>query len=86
MIGKLLYSLQGTSEAREQDMVGLEAEVITPVEDDHTGEIAYILGGMRYTAPARLLKEGRVARREKVRIRRIKDNVAYVIPRKKLLA
>jgi len=85
VIGKFLFGMQGSSEAFQSDMVGLEAEVITPMEDDITGEIAYILGGMRYTAPARLEKEGRAGRTEKVRIRRMKDNIAYIVQKKKLL-
>jgi hypothetical protein len=85
VIGKLLYSLQGSSEAHQGDMIGLEAEVITPLETGRSGEISYILSGVRYTAPARLEGEGRINKRETVRIRRMKDNVVYVVPKKKLL-
>lgn len=85
LIGKLLYSLQGSSEGHAIDMLGLEAEVLTPVEREMSGEIAYILDGTRYTSPARLLNEGRIEKHETVRIRRVEGNVVYVEPRRKLL-
>jgi hypothetical protein len=65
-IGKFLFGMQGSSHAREIDMLGIDAEVLTPVEHDMCGEIAYILEGVRYTAPARLITEGRVEKRQKV--------------------
>jgi membrane protein implicated in regulation of membrane protease activity len=85
IIGKLMYSMQGSSEGHVADMLGIEATVLTPVETDASGEIAYILDGTRYTAPARLLGEGRVAQHETVRIRRMKDNIVYVERKRKLL-
>lgn len=85
VIGKLFYSLQGSSEAHVDEMIGLEAEVITPVEHEMSGEIAYILGGTRYTAPARLERPGRIPLRGTVRIRRVQGNMVYVEERRKLL-
>ena len=86
LVGKLLFGMmQGSSEARVIDMLGLEAEVLTPVEKDMSGEIAYILEGTRYTAPARLLEGDRVEKRSKVRICRMKGNMVYVRPQHKLL-
>ena len=86
LIGKLLYSLHASSEAHVSDMIGLEAEVLTPVEQGISGEIAYVLDGTRYTAPARLIHEGVALRSSKVRIRRISDNLVYVEEQRKLLA
>ncbi len=86
VIGKFLFGMQGTSQARAFDMLGLEADVITPVEHELCGEIAYILEGVRYTAPARLISEGKAAKYDKVRIRKVRGNMAYVEPKKKLLA
>jgi membrane protein implicated in regulation of membrane protease activity len=85
VVGKLLYSMQGSSEAHVEDMLGLEATVLTPVEPNASGEIAYVLDGTRYTAPARLLGEGRAAQHETVRIRRMKNNIVYVERKGKLL-
>jgi len=86
LIGKLLYSLHASSEAHVADMVGLEAEVLTPIEPGHSGEIAYVLEGTRYTAPARLVGEGRAGRSETVRILRVGSNLVYVEQKRKLLA
>jgi membrane protein implicated in regulation of membrane protease activity len=85
VIGKLLFGMQGTSEAHQADMIGLEADVLTPMDEGHTGEIAYILDGTRYTAPAKLLHAGAVGKTSKVRIRRISGNVVYVEEKRKLL-
>lgn len=85
LIGKLLYSMQGSSEAHVADMIGLEAEVLTPLQPGATGEVAYILDGTRYTAPARMHGEGGAAQHETVRIRRLQDNVVYVERKRKLL-
>ena len=85
VVGKWLFSMQGTSQARDMDMLGMEAEVITPLAHDKTGEIAYNLRGTRFTSPARLISEGEVGRNEKVRIRRRKDNTVYVDRQRKLL-
>lgn len=86
IIGKLLYSLHSSSEAHVSDMIGLEAEVLTPVEHGMSGEIAYVLDGTRYTAPARLVHEGVAVRSSKVRIRRVSDNLVYVEEQRKLLS
>jgi hypothetical protein len=86
IIGKLLYSLHASSEAHVSDMIGLEAEVLTPVEHGMSGEIAYVLDGTRYTAPARLVHEGVALRSSKVRIRKVSENLVYVEEQRKLLA
>lgn len=87
VIGRLMFGMmQSSSEARVIDMIGLEAEVLTPVEHDMAGEIAYILEGTRYTAPARLISAGRIEKRETVRIRKMSGNMVYVEPRRKILS
>ncbi|MDQ3023047.1 MAG: hypothetical protein M3R04_01485 [bacterium] len=86
LIGKLLYSLHASSEAHVADMIGLEAEVLTPIEPGTSGEIAYVLDGTRFTAPARLIHGGSVGRADKVRIRRVGDNLVYVEEKRKLLS
>ena len=55
------------------------------VEGLTRAEIAYVLEGVRYTAPARLLREGRIEKRETVRIRKVRGNMVYVEQKKKLL-
>jgi hypothetical protein len=86
LIGKLLYSLHSSSEAHVSDMIGLEAEVLTPIDPGTCGEIAYVLDGTRYTAPARLIHEGSVGRADKVRIRKVGSNLVYVEEKRKLLS
>ncbi len=44
---------QSSSEGKVAGLIGVVATVITPVPENGVGEIAYIQGGTRYTAPAR---------------------------------
>jgi membrane protein implicated in regulation of membrane protease activity len=50
---KLFQATEGSSEPRVSELVGLEAEVITPIPSQGLGEIAYVARGSRFTAPAR---------------------------------
>lgn len=50
---KLFQVTEGSSEPRISELVGLEAEVITPIPLQGLGEIAYVARGSRFTAPAR---------------------------------
>jgi membrane protein implicated in regulation of membrane protease activity len=50
---KLFQATEGSSEPRVSELVGLEAEVITPIPAQGLGEIAYVARGSRFTAPAR---------------------------------
>ena len=49
---KIFVRAQGSSEATMSETLGCEAEVITPIPADRVGEIAYVIKGSRYTAPA----------------------------------
>jgi len=44
---------KSSSESRVASLVGQEASIVTPIPENGVGEIAYIQGGSRYTAPAR---------------------------------
>ncbi len=44
---------QSSSESRVSSLVGQTASILTPIPQDGVGEIAYVQGGSRYTAPAR---------------------------------
>jgi membrane protein implicated in regulation of membrane protease activity len=59
---KLIQSSQGTTAIRNADIVGARAEVITPIPAGGMGEVAALVGGQRFTAPAREAKGGAVAR------------------------
>jgi membrane protein implicated in regulation of membrane protease activity len=63
-------------------LVGTEANVITPIPANGVGEIAYVVGGTRYTAPARLDTGGAVAGGKSVRIIRVTGSQFYVEPMK----
>jgi membrane protein implicated in regulation of membrane protease activity len=44
---------QSSSESRVGQLVGMAATIITPIPANGVGEIAYVHGGSRYSAPAR---------------------------------
>lgn len=69
---------QSSSEARVADLVGQSASVITPIPSGGVGEIAYVQGGTRYTAPARDEKGGFVAAGRAVRITRVEGSQYFV--------
>jgi membrane protein implicated in regulation of membrane protease activity len=68
----------GSSEAQVADMVGLTAEIITPIVDDGMGEIAYITRGSRYQAPARSVDGKSINRGRPVKIWRLVGSTCYV--------
>jgi membrane protein implicated in regulation of membrane protease activity len=53
LFNALFKSTQSSSESRVASLVGQSASVITPIPEGGVGEIAYVQGGIRYTAPAR---------------------------------
>jgi hypothetical protein len=60
--------------------VGVSATVISPIPQHGVGEIAYVQGGSRYTAPARTESGGAVGSGETVKINRITGSQFYVVP------
>lgn len=71
---------QSSSEAHVSDMIGQTATIITPIPTNGVGEIAYVLGGTRYTAPARTENGSTVPNGQSVQITRIAGNEFFVIP------
>jgi membrane protein implicated in regulation of membrane protease activity len=71
---------QGSSESRVADLIGASATVITPIALNGVGEIAYVDGGSRYTAPARSEGGLSVGNGQTVRITRIVGTTYYVAP------
>jgi membrane protein implicated in regulation of membrane protease activity len=59
LFNSVFSKTQSSSESSVATVTGLIASVITPVPENGVGEIAYVQGGTRYTAPAR--SEGGVA-------------------------
>jgi membrane protein implicated in regulation of membrane protease activity len=50
---RLVKASQATSAFRLADLVGASAEVLTPIPAGGTGEVAAMVGGQRFTGPAR---------------------------------
>ncbi len=69
---------QSSSESHVASLVGQTASVITPIPADGVGEIAYVQGGTRYTAPARAEESAPVGSGQTVRISRIVGTQFYV--------
>jgi len=69
---------QSSSESRVSTLVGQTASIITPIPTDGVGEIAYVQGGSRYTAPARTEAGTPIAAGKPVRITRIVGTQYYV--------
>jgi len=73
-----LSQLSASSEAREYEIIGSTAEIITPIVEDNTGEIAYVSRGSRYNSPARSLDGKSIGRGAAVKIWRLVGSTAYV--------
>jgi membrane protein implicated in regulation of membrane protease activity len=69
---------QSSSESKVAQVIGLAATVITPIAANGVGEIAYIHGGSRYTAPARSEGGATFANGQTVKITRIVGTQFYV--------
>jgi membrane protein implicated in regulation of membrane protease activity len=69
---------QSSSEGHIGSLVGHMATVISPIPVSGVGEIAYVQGGSRYTAPAREQKGVAVATGQTVKITRIAESQFFV--------
>jgi len=65
---RIVGSSLGSSEIRLQDLAGAHAEVITPIPAGGLGEVAALVGGQRYTAPAREAHGREVPRGAQVKV------------------
>lgn len=74
----LFRKTQSSSESRVSTLVGLVATVISPIPGEGVGEIAYVQGGTRYTAPARSEGGLAIAAGKPVKITRIIGTQFYV--------
>jgi membrane protein implicated in regulation of membrane protease activity len=50
---QLAMSSRGSSAIRNADLAGASGEVLTPIPENGMGEVAAMVGGQRFTAPAR---------------------------------
>jgi membrane protein implicated in regulation of membrane protease activity len=69
---------QSSSESRVSSLPGQTASIITPIPANGVGEIAYVQGGSRYTAPARTETGTAVPAGKPVRITRVVGTQYYV--------
>jgi len=69
---------QSSSESHVSSLMGQSASIITPIPLNGVGEIAYVQGGSRYTAPARTETGMAVAAGKPVRITSIVGTTYYV--------
>ena len=80
LLRKFFHAADSTSESRVADLIGVPAQVITPIPDGGAGEIAYVQRGTRYSAPARVEGGGAVPNGRSVVIVRIVGPQFYVMP------
>src|SRR5215468_4280203 len=74
----MFQKTQSSSEVRVASLVGQTASIITPIPANGVGEIAYVQGGARYTAPARTETGTSVPAGKPVRITRIVGSQYFV--------
>lgn len=79
LFGFVFSHTQSSSESRVGELVGRTATVITPIPLSGVGEIAYVHGGSRYTAPAREQNGGAVSCGQTVKITRIAESQFFVV-------
>lgn len=75
-----LYKAQNTSAVTQDQLIGLKAEVISPIFENGFGTIAYVVNGSKYNAPAQHINKRSVPQGEEVMIYEIENNVFYVQP------
>lgn len=74
----MFQKFQGSSESHVGALVGQIASVATPIPQNGVGEISYVQGGSRYTAPARTTDGSAVTAGKCVRIIRIVGTQFFV--------
>jgi hypothetical protein len=79
LIAWLFANMHVSTESRVADLVGQIAEVNIPISSGRTGEITYIVGSKRLTAPAKsLIPDLEIARKTRVIICDIQNHVMLV--------
>lgn len=78
IFNSLFKRTQSSSESHISEMPGMTASIITPIPPNGVGEIAYVQGGSRYTAPARTESGVAIGAGKNVRISRVVGTQFYV--------
>ncbi len=76
-IVRFAYNSQSNSTFSQNDLIGLECEVITPIPLKGVGEIVYVINGERHSLPAKCVRDS-IGKGEIVLIREIAGNAAFV--------
>jgi membrane-bound ClpP family serine protease len=74
----LFKNTQAGSEYSVEDMVGRVVQIITPIPENGTGEVALVAKGTRVNGPARSADGKAIARNMPVEVVRVVGNVYYV--------
>jgi membrane protein implicated in regulation of membrane protease activity len=69
---------QSSSESHVGQLAGIEASIVSPIPENGVGEIAYVVGGTRYTAPARMENGAAIGNGKLVKITRVIGTQFYV--------
>lgn len=78
LFNAMFRKTESSSESRVSSLVGQAASIVTPIPENAVGEIAYVQGGTRYTAPARALDGKLVSAGKSVRITKIVGTQFFV--------
>ena len=77
-LGIVFSHTQGSSESHVAALINTDAHVITTIPEKGVGEIAYVVSGTRYSAPARTENGGSISAGQTVKITRIVGTQFYV--------
>lgn len=78
LFNTMFKKTESSSESRVASLVGMSASIVTPIPENGVGEIAYVQGGTRYTAPARATGGKPVSAGQTVKITRIVGTQFFV--------
>ena len=78
LFNAMFRQTESSSESRVGSLVGQAAFIVSPIPENGVGEIAYVQGGTRYTAPARATTGQPVAAGKSVRITKISGTQFFV--------
>jgi membrane protein implicated in regulation of membrane protease activity len=78
MLTLLFKNTQAGSEYSVEDMVGRVVQIITPIPENGTGEVALVAKGTRVNGPARSADGKAIPRNTPVEVVRVVGNVYYV--------
>jgi membrane protein implicated in regulation of membrane protease activity len=78
LVNTMFRKTESSSESHVASLAGQVASIVTPIPENGVGEIAYVQGGTRYTAPARSEQGAAVGSGRTVKITRIVGTQFFV--------